>query len=132
MLRTVRYGLGGVLVFFLVVAAWRPEYLEDPNHPPWLSLTSNLAFGVLLLTLLLSSWPLPGRRQLYLVSKLALCILLVVATVWPAFQEPLTRTLAAGALFVFFWLVFPRSADFWSWVRPPGELGEEAGEDLSP
>lgn len=131
-LRGARYLLGATLAFFLLIAVWRPEYLQDPSHPPWLSLVSNLAFGVLLLALLLSSWPVPGRHELYLVAKLALCLLLVIATVWPVFTGPLPRTLAAGTLFAFFWLVFPRSAGFWTWVRPPGTLAEEPEEDLAP
>ncbi len=131
-LRVVRYLLGGTLVFFLGIAAWRPEYLRDTHLPPWLSLTGNLAFGVLLLALLSSSWPIRGRRQLYLVGKLALCLLLVLATVWPSFSSPLPRALAAGVLFAFFWLVFPASVDFWSWVRPPGTRVEEPDEDLAP
>lgn len=132
LLRTARVFLGVVLAFFIAVACWRPEYLNDPQAPAWHNFATNLGFGILLSALLLSSWQLPGRRALYLLAKSALCFLLVLATTWPAALPPVGRSIGAMILFLVFWWIFPRSADFWDWVRPLKELVSKTGEHLEP
>lgn len=129
LLSKVRIFLGLVLAFFVVIAVLRPEYLNDPESPVWRNISENLAFLVLLIALLMSSWPLPGRQMIYLVGKVALCFLLVTAAAWPADWSPAWHSIAALGLFLFFWLVFPRSAEFWNWVRPLSDLPANQEKD---